>query len=484
MADKRKPPESPDGGPRRKRAAPTIDLKATEVTDQPADNPQAATSAPQPEPAPESVRAAETPPGEASSEPAAAAPERPAKEPKKPEPKRAAPPPPSPPPPPRGGLGAGVTGGVIGAIVVAVLGAGAWYGGLFPSSSTQQSDLPDRIAGLEKQVQVLRNQPPPKLDTSALDKSVATLSQRVGKLESEIGNLPPTDKAAAQRLAALDSTVKSLSSAVSALGKRADDIAAAAKQAQQGVAAAEKAVNDLKQQVQNVATAQKSETPSVAPAALDALQNKITGLETELASMRKQLEGEIKNVRGDVTTVQDKVAKATAGDRAARLALSATALRNAVVSGAPYAAELAQAKSLGADVKMLAPLDAFAANGVPSTSALANELSSLIPALRKVAGAQETTGSFFDKLQANANKLVRITPVEAPAGNAPSDMLARIETEAARADIAGALADLGKLPDNVNAPARAWIAKAKARQDALAAAQSFAAAAARALSKG
>ncbi len=38
-----------------------------------------------------------------------------------------------------------------------------------------------------------------------------------------------------------------------------------------------------------------------------------------------------------------------------------------------------------------------------------------------------------------------------------------------------ALADLAKLPDKVRAPAKDWIAKAKARQDALAAAQSFSA---------
>ena len=53
-------------------------------------------------------------------------------------------------------------------------------------------------------------------------------------------------------------------------------------------------------------------------------------------------------------------------DIAARLALSAAALRDAVASGAPFAAELAQAKSLGADDKMLAPLAPFAATGVPA----------------------------------------------------------------------------------------------------------------------
>ncbi len=61
----------------------------------------------------------------------------------------------------------------------------------------------------------------------------------------------------------------------------------------------------------------------------------------------------------------------------------------------------------------------------------------------------------------------------------PSDVLARIEVGGGQADIAGALADLAKLPAAARAPAQAWIAKAKARQQALAAARAFAADAAR-----
>ncbi len=329
-----------------------------------------------------------------------------------------------------------------------------------------------RLAALEKQVQALKNQPPPKLDTSALDKSVSALAQRMSKVESELGNLPPTVKVAAQRLGEIDSAVKSLSATVSALGKRGDDIAATASKAQQSAAAAEKAVNELKQDVA------KGAATTVAPGELDALQKKVAALETELAQQDRRI------VRGEVTSAQGKIANAAASDRAARLALIATALRNAVISGAPYAAELAQAKSLGADAKMLAPLEAFAANGVPAKNALANELIKLIPALRKAAGEQKATGNFLERLQANASKLVRITPVEAPAGSAPAEVLARIEAEAAHADITGALADLAKLPDNVRSVATDWIAKAKTRQDALSAARSFAADAARALGKG
>ena len=68
----------------------------------------------------------------------------------------------------------------------------------------------------------------------------------------------------------------------------------------------------------------------------------------------------------------------------------------------------------------------------------------------------------------------------APAGDDPSAVLARLEVEAAKADIPAAIADLGKLSNPTEATQR-WIDKAKAREAALAAARQFAAATARAL---
>ena len=114
-------------------------------------------------------------------------------------------------------------------------------------------------------------------------------------------------------------------------------------------------------------------------------------------------------------------------------------------------------KSLGADDKALAPLAPFAATGVPTRAALAQELRALIPAMLKASGAQAPAGGFLERLQANAGKLVRIRPVDAPPGDDAAALLARIEIAAANADIAAALADLGKLTDATRAPAQDWI---------------------------
>lgn len=476
MADKRTTPEAPSGG-RRKRAAPTIDLKATEVATE-ARTPEQDAAAPGP--APEEPKPAAKP--EAASRPrhtrskketATQAAEPPVSE----QQNSASPPPPPPPAPPRhGGIGSAIAGGIAGAVIVAVAAGGLWYGGFVPlqSGNDRTETLRAQIAALQKQVQDLQGRPAPKApDTGAIDQSIAALGRRVDSMEQSIANIPPGDKSIADRVAAADNAMKSLGVALTALNRRSDDIAAKAEQAQEQAAAAEKAVSDLRASVQ---TATRQASGAVEPGQLDEARQRIAALEQSVKSVRADLDRSVKTLDG-------RISKARAADRTARLAISASVLQTAVAGGGSFAKELAQAKSLGADEKTLAPLDRFAASGLPPRSALAEQLLDVLPAMRKAAGADET-GSFLDRLQANASKLVRIRPVEAPSGDAPADVLARIEVEAAHEDIAGALADLAKLPPAVRAPARDWIAKAKARQDALAAAQRFAAETARALGSG
>jgi len=434
MADKRTKPEVPDSAPeaaaqtapsaapasahRKKRAAPTIDLTATEVRQAQPD--------PAPEPPPDTVQAA----------------------------------PPSPEPPSPGVYTAAIAGGFAGAVIAAAVIAALWSVGVLPAGFN--SDEPDAdVVALQKQVQALQNRPAPASapDSEALE----VLRQNVRKLEGEMATmakLPAGEKGVAERLNAADNAMKSLGVALTALNRRTDDVAANTAQARERADAAVKAVTDLQASVQDAA---KKSSPAILPAELDALQKRIAGLEQSAKAAR------------------DDIAKASSADRPARLALSAAVLRDAVASGAPFAAELAQAKSLGADDKVLAPLSPFAASGVPSAQVLAQELRALLPAMLKVSGAQAPQGGFLERLQANAGKLVRIRPLDAPPGDDASAVLARIEIDAAKADIAGALIDLGKLAVATRAPAQAWIEKAKSRQVALTAASQYAADSAHAL---
>jgi hypothetical protein len=201
----------------------------------------------------------------------------------------------------------------------------------------------------------------------------------------------------------------------------------------------------------------------ISPAELDPLQKRIAALEQSSKAAR------------------DDIANASSVDFTARLALSASILRDAVTSGAPFEAELAQLKSFGGDDKALAPLAPFATMGVPTATALARELHTLLPVMLKISGTVAPEGGFLERLEANAGRLVRIRPVTAPTGDEPSAVLARLEIDTVKADIAAALNDLGKLDGATRTPARAWIAKAQARRAALDAARKYAADAARAL---
>jgi hypothetical protein len=296
---------------------------------------------------------------------------------------------------------------------------------------------------------------------AADNKAVDALTQRISKVEESIKKLPTSNAGVAERLAAADSAIKSLGVALTALSHRSDDIAANAGQARERADAAAKAVADLQASI-------KANPPAGAVRAdIEALDKRIAALESATQSAQADI--------GKITS------KNSGNDTAARLALLAAMLRDAVTSGASFANELAQLKSLGGDDKTLAPLAPFATSGVPTAPTLSQELYALLPTMLKISGVVAPEDGFLERLEANAGKLVRIRPVTAPTSDEPSAVLARIEIDASKADIAAALSDLGKLDSATRAPAQAWIAKAQARQAALDAARQYAANTARAL---
>lgn len=421
MTEKRPTPDPSAAKSRRKRAAPTIDLTATEV---PAPDVAPVTSEADPPP-PSNEVPTDVPPVEAvASDPApgiAASKEGSSSRPTWPL----------------------LAAGVAGAAAVCVILLALWLSGLSSGDNSRADALRARIAGLETQLQDLQKRPvAPQIAASAAPdtKALDALTQRTGKLEEQLG------------------------AALAALNRRSDDVAAATTQARARAEAAEKAVADLRASVQDVS---KTANAGASSADLAPLQQRIAALEQSA-----------KDVSAEIAKVTNM---ANTPDTAARAALAAAALRDAVAGGRPFAAELAQARSLGADAKSITALEPFAANGLPSEKALASELSALLPGMIKAAGSPPAPGGFIERLQANAGQLVRIRPVDAPVGDDPSAVLARLEADAAKADIAAALADLGRLSDAQRAPAQAWIAKAQSRQAALAAARQYAADAFRSL---
>jgi len=406
MADKRKTPDSAEGG-RRTRSAPTIDLTATEVSASASEGePQVAageTAASSPEPDPPQEQPEATHKSERADE-------------RNGSPRR------------QGAPWQVLLAGFAGAAMMTAALFALWRAGL----------VPNRYAGV----------------AGADAASIGALNDRLAKIEGAISKLPVNDQNVLERLSATDNAMKSLGVVLTALNKRGDDVAANAADARTRADAAEKAVTELRNSVQDLS---KNTSAGLSSSDLDSVQKRLAALE--------------------------QVTKAAPADKAARLALSAAALRDAVVGGAPFTSELDEAKSLGADEKTVTTLAPFAATGVPSPAALAQELRALIPAIVKASGAQAPAAGFLERLEANAGKLVRIRPLDAPAGDDTSAVLARVENEAAHAAIDDALTDLGKLNEAARAPAQGWIDKVRARQNALAAARQLASRTAHALGK-
>lgn len=326
--------------------------------------------------------------------------------------------------PPRQLILAGLAGG---GIVAAALG-GIWFAGLVPGRDAESASADSTV--------------------------IVALSNRVARIEAAVAKLPASDKSIPDRLAAAENAMKSLGIALSALGRRSDEAASAATDARARADAADKAVTELRDSVQNLT---RSTSAGLSQSDVDTVQKKLSALEEAI--------------------------KTPPVDRPARLAVVAASLREAVFRGAAFSAEFNEAKSLGADERLLTPLASFAANGVPGATAMAHELSMLIPVMMKASGVQLSSGGFLERLESNAEKLVRIRPVNAPAGDGAAAELPHIETDVAHADIDGALADLGKLDDKTRAPALDWIDRARARQAALTAADQLAATSAHALGK-
>jgi len=332
-------------------------------------------------------------------------------------------------------VSAGVAGAAGGLLVFVLL----WLIGAFQGGRKASVDLNPRLASIEQQLRDLAARPMP---TAVVPKVVEELGVRITKLEraqaaprpmpagvdskvieglaSRMAKLesaasaprpPVTDPVVVDRLGASERSVKSVADNMAALSRRADGT--------------EKAMHDI-----------------------DGRLDKLSAALTELQTSAR--------------------AAAVGSDRAVRLAMAAVTLQAAVASGDPFAAELATVKSLLSNGKALAALEPFAASGLPTDATLGKELVAIVRSMRRAAGGEPAPAgeSFLERLQANAEKLVRIRPIDEVKGDDRGAILARIERRAALADIAGALAELEKLPVAARGPAQDWIAKAQARNKA------------------
>jgi hypothetical protein len=266
----------------------------------------------------------------------------------------------------------------------------------------------------------------------------------------------------ARRLARIEAALAAPRAPDPALGdltRRSDDAVAAAREARERAESAANALADVARQLAAL-NAERARTPAVERSDLDAVGARLAALESASKTLNDQL--------------AKTAAAAGAGD--IRHAVIAMALDAAAQRGAPYGRELAALDPQIAGAAAIAALRPFAQTGIPTTSALAHEIAALAPeALAAVETSEPPERGFLDRLQANAERLVRIRPIAQQRGADPAAVLRSVETKTQQGDVAGALAEAGRLPPAVRAPLEPWIQRAQARNAALAAASGLAA---------
>jgi hypothetical protein len=353
----------------------------------------------------------------------------------------------------------GIAAGAVGVVAIA---AALWFAGLVSvyDLAAPQSTATAPPAGAPQSAASTPN--PQGAEASATKE----ISARLDRIEQALQGPPRTDAALARRVAAAEAQSKALADSLTAVTRRVDEIAAAAQaalvQAKSAATTADVAKN----------ATQSSTEAGVQRSDVDALESRVAALQNAMKSLDADL--------------AQRTSSSNANDRAIRLAIAAEALRGAAERGAPFQAELATVKALGADANAIARLEPFAAQGVTSTAELGREIKALTPALYRAIEPEPSNNSILGKIESQAQKLVRITPVGtsgAPAGDDPAALIVRLNADAAGGDIDAALAEIAKLPDPARALVQAWANKASARRAALAESRHIAAAALAALAK-
>jgi hypothetical protein len=374
--------------------------------------------------------------------------------------------------------------GIVGAGLTALAAGAAWIYGA-PLIEPDTSSLNARITRLEMHTptaaEIAAATAPDmgKVSTAKIDE----LAARLTKLEAaEATTASQPAGADGAKLDELTARVSRLETAAPAASSSVADTAHAAEIKDLGsrIAAIETTVKPIaehlpevdRQSAENAKAAQEAgaRAETVAQAMADvrkvgADQEKSQqGTRTEVAG----LVGRLASVETQVKQVGDQVAEASVPkpDEGLRLALIAAGLRSALERSEPFTAELDAAKTAGIDGGLLAQLAPFASTGIPNVQDLFRELGALVPEMLKVSTPVAREGSYLDRLQAHAERLIRIRPVGDQAGDDPATVIGRIERDMARRDLPAVLAELDKLPAPAQAIAETWRKKALARQTA------------------
>lgn len=371
-------------------------------------------------------------------------------------------------------------GSVFAALVAGIIGGGAvagglWYGlpKLYPPVPVAAPVAPQvDLAPLQSRIAALETRP------VADPKAIAALSERLQRSEAALKTLQDTVggfKAAPAAPAPAASAPSAAPAIPPALVKSVDDLKTATDQTREALAALRRDVDTLKSGDGTLRTAVAAATAGAREAgakvealapqvqalsgATQALGPQVQALSTQTQALGPQVQGLAKQVEAvgpRLDALKAEIAEASAAatkfNRTASSLVVVAAFRDAVVSGRPFAAELAAARAtLGPNAGQLDAFAAAAEKGFAPSAALAARLAQEGAAALGAASPapSDAKASLVDRLMSSAESLVKVRPATGPGSVDSEGLVATAVTQLRAGQLDEALKTLKQLPESV-----------------------------------
>ena len=350
-----------------------------------------------------------------------------------------------------------------GAALLGALGLGA---GLFGAMEAQQSS--GAIADLRAEVVALRARPsaPPATDQlAAFEQRLTALERRPATTSAPAPAAPAPDLV--KRVEALEQGLRQATAARPVPNASATapipvpaDLQALADRLAAVESAANAAGEAAKTALQAANRAAEASARPVAPAVdLRPLETRLQSLDQRLAAA----ETEARATKTEALAREAPVAALARRSEATSLAVVAQSLGQALDQGAPFEAALTVAAGLGADPSKIAPLQAVAKTGAPTTRAIAQLWTAEARAALDATLEPEGDQGWLDRLKAGAARVVRVRPAGEAPGDDPAALIGRIDAALGRGAIGEALAAWNRLPEPAKAASRGFAEAARKR---------------------
>jgi len=343
--------------------------------------------------------------------------------------------------------------------------------------------LESRLSAAETKLnaaQARLNETPTSASLGALEKRIAaaeaaTRDAVAKSAASAPQSAPSVDPAAIarleQRLTALEKTPAATSAPVSAPRPASQPATAAVPPDLDKRLAALEAALTAQKSTERATETRIEAIAATPPVDIKPLEARVAAVEQRLQPLQA-LQATVASTSDALRNTSARAETDAARANAAALAVAAQALTQAIDRGAPLQPQIDSLARLGVSRDKTAALEPFAAKGAVSLHDLSRQFTALERRLIDTQQPAADTG-LMDRLSQATQKLLRARPAGDSNGTTTPDLVARIQASLGSANLPRAIAAWELLPPSAKDISADWVAAARQRQAADAAAQAI-----------